>query len=209
MLKSSKKLHKLQKREAILETALELFQNKGFSNVSTETIAKEANVAKGTVFHHFKSKDDLALAVVNRFLRNALEQLKQARNVLSAKETLRILIRESLKVEQLTPGFLELLLEITLRFSDEQVTDLTEEGLLPYLNFVTNLFQDLHVPNPWIRAQILIAVLDGIGIQLLLFEKARRIMPETYSDLINLEALVDQIMGLIIEQERIKAPLDS
>ena len=47
------------KRKAILKTALTLFTERGFHNTPTSLIAKEAGVATGTLFHHFKNKEIL------------------------------------------------------------------------------------------------------------------------------------------------------
>ncbi|MEI6859559.1 MAG: TetR/AcrR family transcriptional regulator [Shewanella sp.] len=47
------------KKQAILDTALALFVSQGFYATSTASIAKQAGVATGTLFHHFSSKDKL------------------------------------------------------------------------------------------------------------------------------------------------------
>jgi AcrR family transcriptional regulator len=47
------------KRQAILDTALELFTEQGFHGTPTSLIAKEAGVATGTLFHYFKTKEEL------------------------------------------------------------------------------------------------------------------------------------------------------
>ncbi|SFF02361.1 TetR/AcrR family transcriptional regulator [Sunxiuqinia elliptica] len=47
------------KRQQILETALKLFVENGFHATPTSMIAKEAGVATGTLFHHFKTKEEL------------------------------------------------------------------------------------------------------------------------------------------------------
>lgn len=50
---------KREKREQILDSALELFAEQGFRGTPTADIAKHAGVATGTLFHHFKTKEDL------------------------------------------------------------------------------------------------------------------------------------------------------
>ncbi|WP_299493038.1 TetR/AcrR family transcriptional regulator [uncultured Shewanella sp.] len=50
---------KITKKQRILETALALFVKQGFYGTSTALIAKQADVATGTLFHHFQSKDEL------------------------------------------------------------------------------------------------------------------------------------------------------
>ncbi len=50
---------KEKKRNALLDTAFELFTGKGFSQTSVSDIVKEAGVAKGTFYLYFKDKDDI------------------------------------------------------------------------------------------------------------------------------------------------------
>jgi AcrR family transcriptional regulator len=52
-----------EKREKILETAMRLFVEKGIQGTATSLIAKEAGVATGTLFHHFKTKEELVHAL--------------------------------------------------------------------------------------------------------------------------------------------------
>ncbi|MEZ9711140.1 TetR/AcrR family transcriptional regulator [Vibrio breoganii] len=52
-----------QKKDAILQTSLELMAKQGIDNTSTLEIAKATGVAKATLFHHFKTKTDLVDAV--------------------------------------------------------------------------------------------------------------------------------------------------
>ena len=49
----------LDKRDSILAASLTLFTERGFHNTPTSLIAKEAGVATGTLFHHFKNKEEL------------------------------------------------------------------------------------------------------------------------------------------------------
>ncbi len=49
-------------RQRILDTSYELFSRHGISSVGIDRIIAEADVAKATLYHHFASKEDLALA---------------------------------------------------------------------------------------------------------------------------------------------------
>ena len=53
-------------RERIIRTAYELFTRHGLAAVGVDRIVAEANVAKTTLYRHFRSKDDLILAVLER-----------------------------------------------------------------------------------------------------------------------------------------------
>jgi AcrR family transcriptional regulator len=53
-------------RERILESAYELFSRRGIRGVGIDEIVERAGVAKATLYRHFPSKDDLALAFLER-----------------------------------------------------------------------------------------------------------------------------------------------
>ncbi len=53
------KEHPTDKRRAILDAALILFTERGFHGTPTSAIAEEAGVATGTLFHYFKTKEEL------------------------------------------------------------------------------------------------------------------------------------------------------
>ncbi|MCU7376076.1 TetR/AcrR family transcriptional regulator [Paucibacter sp. O1-1] len=56
---SSKITTATDKKQAILDSALQLFVSNGFNATSTASIAKAAGVATGTLFHHFPTKSDI------------------------------------------------------------------------------------------------------------------------------------------------------
>lgn len=54
------------KRDLLLETAFRLFYEQGYRAVGINLILAEAGLAKMTLYHHFKSKDDLIAAALDR-----------------------------------------------------------------------------------------------------------------------------------------------
>jgi TetR/AcrR family transcriptional regulator, transcriptional repressor for nem operon len=54
-------------REKLLEAALKLIRARGYSATSVDDLCKEAGVTKGAFFHHFPSKDALAVAAANHW----------------------------------------------------------------------------------------------------------------------------------------------
>ena len=63
------------KRDKIIYTAARLFVDQGFHGTSTAQIAKEANVATGTLFHHFKSKEELINAIYIQFKKDLIPEI--------------------------------------------------------------------------------------------------------------------------------------
>ena len=53
-------------RERILEAAYELFSQRGIRAVGTEEVLERAGIARSTLYRHFRSKQDLVLAFLQR-----------------------------------------------------------------------------------------------------------------------------------------------
>lgn len=54
----------MSKKEDILQAALKLFADEGFSATSTNKVAKAAGVSEGLIFRHFKNKNGLLDAIL-------------------------------------------------------------------------------------------------------------------------------------------------
>ena len=59
----------------ILQTAFRLFLGKGFSDISTNEIIREAGATKGGFYYCFKSREDLAHLIKTRKVRLFLTAL--------------------------------------------------------------------------------------------------------------------------------------
>lgn len=55
-------------REKILAAAAQLIHRQGYNNTGLQEILQTAGVPKGSFYFHFKSKEDLALALIDRFV---------------------------------------------------------------------------------------------------------------------------------------------
>ncbi|MFY9157410.1 MAG: putative HTH-type transcriptional regulator YfiR [Chloroflexi bacterium ADurb.Bin120] len=55
-------------RQSILDTALSLFSKNGYDATSVAEICQQAQISKGAFYHHFPSKQDLFLALMETWL---------------------------------------------------------------------------------------------------------------------------------------------
>ncbi|HZZ50350.1 MAG TPA: TetR/AcrR family transcriptional regulator [Pseudonocardia sp.] len=60
-------------RRALMEAALDLFAEKGFSRSSMQEVADRAGVTKGAFYHHFYTKEDVLHIIHDQFIDRALE----------------------------------------------------------------------------------------------------------------------------------------
>lgn len=65
---SKKQLKALETKKKIYDTAELLFKNKGFDNVSVDSIVEMAGVSKGAFYVHFDSKDSLVASLINDYV---------------------------------------------------------------------------------------------------------------------------------------------
>lgn len=95
------KKHEERKLE-IIDTAENLFREKGYNETSVNEIINKIGIAKGTFYHYFKSKDDLLEALVDKTLEGILKSAKDIANneSLSAIEKMRLILSVQIPKEK-------------------------------------------------------------------------------------------------------------
>lgn len=63
-----------ERKSEILDVAEQLFATKGFDNTSTNDIINAIGIARGTLYHHFKSKEEILDAVISRITEALMRQ---------------------------------------------------------------------------------------------------------------------------------------
>lgn len=85
--------------ENIITVSAKLFADKGYDKTSIQDIVDALGMSKGGIFHHFKSKEDIFNAVMERQFEQITETINQwfeEMEELTAKEKLRGLIKRNL-----------------------------------------------------------------------------------------------------------------
>ena len=83
----------------ILEAAFRLFMEKGYEHTSIQDIIDNlGGLSKGAIYHHFKSKEDILVAVTDKMTEESNQMLAEIRDRtdLSGKEKLRTIFKESI-----------------------------------------------------------------------------------------------------------------
>jgi AcrR family transcriptional regulator len=68
---------KAAQRQRIMLAADRLLARRGFRGMTIEDVAVEAGIGKGTTYLYFRSKEELALAVVDAHIHGTLERLRK------------------------------------------------------------------------------------------------------------------------------------
>ena len=83
----------------ILDVAFRLFMEKGYEHTSIQDIIEHlGGLSKGAIYHHFKSKEDILVAVTDRMTAESNQMLAAIRDRtdLSGKEKLKTIFSESI-----------------------------------------------------------------------------------------------------------------
>ena len=75
-----KERQRQERAELILETAASILSDKGYHDTSMDEIAAQVGVAKGTLYQHFASKEDLVLALFAREIERTQQMVDQTMN---------------------------------------------------------------------------------------------------------------------------------
>ncbi|MFN2269107.1 MAG: TetR/AcrR family transcriptional regulator [Desulfonatronovibrio sp.] len=64
-------------KNQILETASALFAEKGFKETSISELSKRSKAAEGTIFYHFKCKEDILINLLQKVKEDILNRVKK------------------------------------------------------------------------------------------------------------------------------------
>lgn len=64
-------------RSLIIEVAEELLAEKSFSEISLSQLAAQTGISKGTLYYHFKNKNEILFAITDKYLDEQWKELCQ------------------------------------------------------------------------------------------------------------------------------------
>ena len=84
-----------ERKNEILDVAERLFSTKGFDQTSTGDILAQVGIARGTLYYHFQSKEEILDAVIGRMIGQMLVRARElvGRRELSVLQRLTLMIR--------------------------------------------------------------------------------------------------------------------
>ena len=111
------------RREQILEAAYEVALRRGIDGLTVRAVAARARLSHSLVLFHFKRKDQLGLALLDRVLAGTLSLTRpnEIRTIRSPRERLQAVLRQELSRMADEPRRLRLLLEFWARGSHNAV----------------------------------------------------------------------------------------
>jgi AcrR family transcriptional regulator len=161
------------RQEAILRAALRLFGQRGYDETTVEEIAREAGVAKGLLYHYFRSKEEVLERVLLAGFEILEDAMAAARSVADPRGRLERLLEDFAELLRREAGFFRLYTSLLIRLPSRphlrRLVVQASEGLLGELQ---ELLEALGIRNPRTEAYRLGALLDGIAVDYLVMGDA-------------------------------------
>jgi len=129
---------KEEKREQIMQNALELFASKGFYNTTIPDIAESLKMSVGNMYNYFKSKDILAKEIIKYISLYLGKKIREINELdISTEEKTKKIVEVYFKIALMKPEMIDYFLRIYL--STREVFKDGCEGMICVNEFVTEI----------------------------------------------------------------------
>ena len=181
------------KHERILRAATEVFANKGYFAARMTDVAKQAEVADGTLYLYFEGKEHLLLSifddVLGRFIGRLREEMAQLDDPVAK---LKVMIRLHLETLGRDPALAQVL-QIETRHSRRFMSVFTRGKLGEYLNLLRTIIEEGQESgafrrdiNPGLATNVVFGAVDELVMSWVLTDQAG-----------DLTRQVDPILGIL------------
>ncbi|MBU1209058.1 MAG: TetR/AcrR family transcriptional regulator [Pseudomonadota bacterium] len=127
------------KHQKILKAAVKVFAEKGFYNSRVSEIAKEANVADGTIYLYFKNKDDILISLFEeefgQIVENTRKELEKEKDPLQKIRRFAVM-HLSIVAKQQQLGEV---LGVEVRQSSKFMKEYINKPFIEYLNLIRSI----------------------------------------------------------------------
>ena len=171
-------LRRPDKRRRILRAATKVFARNGFYHSKVSEIARESDVADGTIYLYFKNKEDLLISIfeesMDQILTLVREEIGKHQDALSK---LRRFVRLHMMLMEKNPRLAEVI-QVELRQSSKFMKEYKNVKFLEYLQFIAEVIEQgqreglIHKEvSPAIFKRMLFGALDELALQWVLSKK--------------------------------------
>ena len=175
-------------RANILNSALELFAKKGYSNTSISEIAKSANISKGLAYNYFKSKEMLMEEVIKILFIEIGSMFVVIDGIEDPFEKLHKIIDLTIDWIIEKEDFWRLYASLLMQHDTKAIVEKISGNFMgDFFKELEKVFRKMKIKNPASEARIFGAIMDGLSFHILFMgdhypvEKTRRFLKNKYS----------------------------
>src|ERR1043166_2723373 len=172
------------KRSSILRAATRVYARNGYFNSKVADIARAADVADGTVYLYFKSKEEILHSIFDQNIADAIDAARKLiENVRDPREKLRRIA--SLHLERLgADRDLAIVFQVELRGSTKFMREFSAAGFAEYLTLLREIFEEGQTAGVFRKelhakaaAKILFGALDEMATNWIISKRSYKLAP--------------------------------
>ena len=130
------------RRHQIVQTARKIVATQGMTSFTIQELAKDVGLSEGAIYRHFKSKDDILLALIHDIERNLLDAVSEsAQPEDGALDHLNHLLQRHFSSIERRDGVSFVVIGESLRFADHQVNQATRQMVESYLDMIEGILK--------------------------------------------------------------------
>lgn len=153
------------KKELIMNAALEEFAEFGYHRTSIDKVSKRANISKGLLYNYFENKEDLLKSIIIKGLKLIVEIFDPNKDGFLTEDKFEFFIEQTFEILQKNMPFWKLYFSIITKAGVvEIIKEPMEEYLKPFINTMIDYYNRHEKKNPVAHALLFGATLDGISL---------------------------------------------
>jgi len=126
----------------IIQAATKVFAKKGFFHAKVSDIAKEAQVADGTIYIYFENKDDILISLFEAQMKSVIENMvTQLSKENDPVRKLRCFALTHLQLIEQNKAMAEII-QVELRQSSKFMKEYKNEGFVQYLELIADIIRE-------------------------------------------------------------------
>lgn len=199
----------LQTRDRILNTAFALFLQQGYENTPIQAIIEAVGIAKGTFYHHFRSKEEMLVALVEGMSRRVVDAIRPIVDdpSLGAVEKILAVSRTAVaqKADDFSPAVLVLVKQMRARSNRqlvEAIEEISHQWILPlYTKVIVEGVEEgvFRVTHPALAAELLIGAIVSLKDRVTdVFVAAVEGEPGALEDLMQIYAAIEEAFERVL-----------
>ncbi|MBN2669565.1 MAG: TetR/AcrR family transcriptional regulator [Bacteroidales bacterium] len=155
---------RVEKRQLILDAALELFADQGYHSTSISQLATKAGISKGLLYNYFENKESVLKTIIDEGFNDIFSDFINFKENQFTNEHMKKYINHMFDSLTGKQNFWKFYFQIILQSSAQAIVkEKLETFLMPVMEIMTQFFENNGYDDPYTEALILGALFDGIG----------------------------------------------
>jgi AcrR family transcriptional regulator len=173
MPRTPEQIEKIRKerKQHIMDTALEVFAENGYASSSISMIAKKAGVSKGLMYNYFDSKEELLKTIMTEGIDEIFAFIDPNHDGILTKEEFIYMIDEVFALMKEKSSFYKLYFALIMQPAVSKIfIEKMNEVFAPMIKMLIHYYEEKGSENPLAEAILIGALFDGIGFNYLFNE---------------------------------------